>query len=405
MKQPRVLFVAPQWPPGRRQNGIVTYIGNIRHALQAEGIVSQVLAFGNQATEVQHDVHDAERMSSLALSAVRTARRLLRRVAPRLGSSIRATHELVAALALVHRRFAFDLIEIEESFGHSYDVQRLLPWPVVVRLHGPWFLNGAALGVKQDAPFEERVATEGRAIRAARWLSAPSRDVLERTSIRYGADLRHGVVIPNPGPVVPEAEVWNPGNAEPGRVLFVGRFDRHKGGDLVIDAFARVAQTDDRAKLIFIGPDHGLVEDGETRVDLNAYLTSRVPDLRVRERIVVTGAQPASTIVAERLKAAVTVVASRYENFPMTVVEAMAHGTPMIVSGAGGILELARDGQNALVFQSENVDDLARALTNALQQPALCADLARGSRRDYLAKFCPQVVGKSAADYYRSVVR
>ena len=45
------------------------------------------------------------------------------------------------------RRFA-----MEESFGGAWYTQKATELPVVVRLHGPWFLNGAALGKMRCAP-------------------------------------------------------------------------------------------------------------------------------------------------------------------------------------------------------------------------------------------------------------
>ena len=102
----------------------------------------------------------------------------------------------------------------------------------------PWFLNGRALGAPEDEGFRRRVEEEGRAIRDADLITAPSHDVLEQTRAFYGLTLDEAEVIPDPAPRM--TEHWHLNDADPRRILFVGRFDRHKGGDLIIDAFGQV---------------------------------------------------------------------------------------------------------------------------------------------------------------------
>ena len=87
---------------------------------------------------------------------------------------------------------------MEEAFGLAGWLQWVIPIPVCIRLHGPWFLNGAALGVPEDNAFRRRVALEGWAIRHASAVTAPSLDVLERTRTYYGLALEGAQVIPNP---------------------------------------------------------------------------------------------------------------------------------------------------------------------------------------------------------------
>ena len=98
---------------------------------------------------------------------------------------------------------------MEEAFGLAGWLQRAIPIPVCIRLHGPWFLNGAALGVPEDDAFRRRVALEGWAIRHASAVTAPSLDVLERTRTYYGLALEEALVIPNPTQPVDPARRGN----------------------------------------------------------------------------------------------------------------------------------------------------------------------------------------------------
>ena len=143
---------------------------------------------------------------------------------------------------------------MEESFGWPHSVCEAISIPVCVRLHGPWFLNGTVLGVPADENFREKLRDEGRAIKIADAVSAPSGDVLERVREFYGLALPDAEVIPAPTLPIAAAYRWRLEDCDRKQVLFIGRFDRHKGGDLIIEAFGRVLEVIPDARLLFCGP-------------------------------------------------------------------------------------------------------------------------------------------------------
>src|SRR5262249_5703059 len=144
--------------------------------------------------------------------------------------------------------------------------------PICVRLHGPWFLNGTVQGIREDREFRRRVVEEGQAIAAADAVTASSGDVLERTRAYYGLALEDAEVIHPPTAPVPPGEQWRPEACDPAQVLFIGRFDRHKGGDLIIEAFGRVLREVPQAQLCFVGPDHGCRDASGRRWGLEEFL-------------------------------------------------------------------------------------------------------------------------------------
>jgi glycosyltransferase involved in cell wall biosynthesis len=261
-------------------------------------------------------------------------------------------------------------------------------------------LNGRALGVAEDAAFEWRVRREGSAIKRAFAVSAPSHDVLRQVRRRYAIALPYAEVIPNPGPVVAAEQRWDRRSAGSHQILFVGRFDRHKGGDLVVDAFREVAQKNPTAELFFAGPDRGLKDDAGHTTSLAQYIERNISDRDVQGRLHVLGPQSRDAIGELRRRAAVTVVASRYENFPMTVVEALAFGTPLVASDAGGIPEMVRDGTTALTFRAGDHRDLAAKIGKLIDDRNLASALATRARADYEVRFAPAVVARQMADFY-----
>jgi hypothetical protein len=75
-------------------------------------------------------------------------------------------------------------------------------------------------------------------------------------------------------------------------------------------------------------------------------------------------------------------VPSMVESFGLVALEAMAAGTPVIVSAAGGLVEIVEDNISGLHFETSNSDDLAEKIATLVANPDLRAVLAeRGLQR------------------------
>ena len=81
-----------------------------------------------------------------------------------------------------------------------------------------------------------------------------------------------------------------------------------------------------------------------------------------------------------------------FENAPVTIAEAFACGTPLVVSGFGGMAEFVRDGVDGLHFEPGRASDLARQLRRLLEEPGLLASLGASFPR-------PKTVEEDAADW------
>ena len=146
-------------------------------------------------------------------------------------------------------------------------------------------------------------------------------------------------------------------------LLFVGEFEKRKGIDVLIDALARLP--------LQLRTTHGLVLAGAARG--TAQLQSELPTA-------ILGHVSDSVLSALYRNAAAFVYPSRYEGFGLPVLEAMAHGTPVIASDAGAIPETGGDA--ARYFRSGDAADLAAALTEVLQSIGLAQQMRdRGLQR------------------------
>ena len=142
----RVAFMSPCWPHDRIANGIATYVANVRRGLATRDVEAHVLA-----TEVDPALRDPlihalpEGAPPRPLSV-----RLRQSVAGFRSRNLRIQEALgfriASALREIHAASPLDLFELEETFGVGEVVRRHVPFPVVVRLHGPWCEVGPQVG-------------------------------------------------------------------------------------------------------------------------------------------------------------------------------------------------------------------------------------------------------------------
>jgi glycosyltransferase involved in cell wall biosynthesis len=400
-----VAFVSPGWPPDAFANGIIPYVANMVDEMRIAGHRAMVVT--QQAKDV--DDSDLVRVASLLRVprnlAVRTLDTLAYQVSQDLGIRRQLTRSLIAVCRQLIEEQGLQIVEMEESFGHARWLQQALPIPVVVRLHGPWFLNGPLRGAVDDAAFRRRTRLEKEAILAADAITAPSLDVLEQTRKYYGLELEGARVIPNPVALVPAEERWRSEDSEPETIVFIGRFDRHKGGDLVIDAFAEVARRRPEARLLFIGPDLlGYRDDDGRPWTIQDYLVDRLPEQGIASRVRWLGIQPATSLNEFRRKAAVVVVGSRYDNFPGTVLEAMSLGSPLVAPRIGGIPEIVADGVDGLLYEACNSRDMAAKLLQVLEDRDLAVKLGAQAAVDCEARYAPVILAREIARLFAEVI-
>jgi glycosyltransferase involved in cell wall biosynthesis len=400
-----VAMISPGWPSGAFANGIIPYVANIAQEMRGFGntvtVVAQHARGGVDGVDVRES-NPFERPRSVVDRAVDS---ICYRVVNGLGQRRAVVRALVEECRALIEERGLQLVEIEESHGWSRWLQEALPIPVVVRLHGPWFVNGPLRGAVEGAEFRRQVRDEGRALGEARAITAPSLEILERTRAYYGLPLAGAQVIPAPTEMIPPGRRWRPEGCDPETVVFVGRFDRHKGGDLVIDAFAEVARRRPEARLRFVGADAGIFVDDEGRPrTILEQIALRFPDEASASRVEWLGGQPSSALPELRRQGALVVVGSRYETFALTVVEAMAMGCPLVAPRVGGVPEIVEDGVNGLLFEPGDAGDMAGKICRLLEDRSLAARLGHRAGLDAERRYEPSTVARRIEANYRRVI-
>jgi glycosyltransferase involved in cell wall biosynthesis len=218
------------------------------------------------------------------------------------------------------------------------------------------FKGGARIRVLRQA--------RDRALQRVDALVCPSAYLAAR-AVAWGIDEERVTVIPNaapPLPAVPEQEAARARFGIEGPTLaFAGRITRQKALEVSLEALAQV----EGVSLLVAG-------DGPDLDDVRREARGRGLDGRVR----FVGPLDRDGVLALFRAADASLLSSTWENFPHTVVEALAVGTPVIATAVGGVPELVRDGENGLLVPAGDADALAGAIRRLVAEPGLRDQLA-----------------------------
>jgi glycosyltransferase involved in cell wall biosynthesis len=392
-----IALTTPAWPVGV-PNGIVTYVHNIRLGLMALG--HKVSVFTGTAP-VGPNIGDALMMTG-------DWRFRLRQRWARVRSGALDVHEWNAyrvadCIAKVHARDPIDIVEMEETQGWFMHVQTQLPMPVVPKLHGPGCLTEITSDAARAGP-GTRVWREGRALRASRFVSAPSAQALQRTLDYYQLTSIDHAVLPNPvAPTTDTALQWQCSTAERKTLLYVGRFEHVKGGDVVLKAFRLALDHDPELRLLFVGPNNHTIElDGRSWTLPQAIEAWFKPEQRAA--VEVMGSQSAEAVAQLRCRARATLMCSRFETQSMVVLEAMAQGCPVLATAAGGVVEYVEHERNGLLARSEDIADIAAQTLRLVADDALAERLGQAGQAFVAQRLRPEIAAARNVQWYRHVL-
>ncbi|HUF63684.1 MAG TPA: glycosyltransferase [Verrucomicrobiales bacterium] len=303
------------------------------------------------------------------------------------------------------RRFRPDVIHTHTEWGcgiESLMASRLLKTPLVATLHTFY----ADPGYLQHLPF-----SRGSGVHRALWaflmafynkcnaVITPSHsalDELTRRGLRPPSFLiENGIGAPRlRDPAFLLRRRRELGLEGGPHFIYVGRISQEKSLDVLARAFARVAPALPESRLILVG-------DGPGKPDLARLFAS----LGIASRVTDLGMIPHDRLIDENvpLLGDVFVTASKTENHPVSLLEALAFGLPMIGPGARGIPELIRHEVNGLIFPADDTEALAAHMQLLAIDPALRRRLHEGALSGG-ARYLMQRAGDRLEEAYDAVL-
>jgi glycosyltransferase involved in cell wall biosynthesis len=98
------------------------------------------------------------------------------------------------------------------------------------------------------------------------------------------------------------------------------------------------------------------------------------------------------------------VLPSVSEGLPISILEAMTTGLPVVATRVGGVPELVEDGVTGFVVPSENSAELAKALNRLLDDPSLCRKMGQSGQIKAERQFSAASMQEQTAALYRSLL-
>ncbi len=387
----RILFLSMEYPPETGGGGIGSYVASVAPALVACGHEVHVLSCvsGQEARDYQDQGVWIHRRNQRRL---RGLGRLLR--------SSEATARLRVALSAyfefrllgVH----FDVVEFPDWMAEGLAVSLARPLPLVAHLHTPLHV----ICKYNMRPFHRarRLGDllERTAVRRADFVTAPSHLIaaeLERSGWVGDVPLE---VIPYPVDLDRWEGVPGPERTRPA-VLAVGRLERLKAPEVLVQAAARLSSELPDVEVVFVGRD-GCAGNG---MSYGEYIRLLAAGLGVRTRLV--GQVPRNDLRAWYARARVVAIPSFYENFPMAALEGMASGRPVVCTTRAGVAEILQHGGGRVVPPGDP-DALAHALRPYLLDPVYARAEGRRAREIVKANCHPAVVAQRREAVYLAAI-
>jgi glycogen(starch) synthase len=167
-------------------------------------------------------------------------------------------------------------------------------------------------------------------------------------------------------------------------VLFVGRFEKRKGIDLLLEAIPGLLERHENVEFHLVGNSDISEEHG-----VNVY-SAFVKKYRTKpwfQRVIKHGYVSDDDLAQVYRNCDIFVAPSRYESFGIIFIEAMAFGKPLVGADVGGIPEILQDGTNGLLFRPGDSSDLSDKISALISDGAERMRMGEASRALLKEKF------------------
>ena len=395
-----VALISMEYPPETAYGGIATYARQATQMLAGRGHLIEVFA-GTDGAEKTHCEDGI----------------VVHRIPMHEGLF---TRNVGVAFARRHEQIRFDVLEGPEFRADALEAVRLVPdIPLVVKLHTPFYLCGALGRMEQNWFGQSRTLLSAARRRVqcvfpnvphrdlehvhalqADEVVSPSQSLADMMTREWKLDKARVVAIPYPYTPAP-AMLAIPADTINNRVTFLGRLEVRKG---VVDlgrAIPLVLKQCPQAKFRFVGEAQA---SPDPALNMEQYLKRELSGCAASCEFV--GKVPLDSIPQALAETDVCVFPSLWENFPLVCLESMSAARGVVGSRAGGMAEMLDGGKVGRLAAPRRPEEIANAVVELLQNPALRFTLGLAARQRVLDMYnVERVAALQEAGYQRAIAR
>jgi len=156
------------------------------------------------------------------------------------------------------------------------------------------------------------------------------------------------------------------------KILFVRSFAKIYNTPMAIKVFENIAKKYPNASLCMVGPDR----DGS--LESTKALAKKAG---LEDRVIFTGGLPKEEWIALAKDYDIFINTTNFDNLPVSIVEAMALGFPIVSTNVGGLAYLIEDGVDGLMVDKNDHEEMIQKIEELLNNPNLCKNLSTNARK------------------------
>ncbi|WP_300978584.1 glycosyltransferase family 4 protein [Flavobacterium sp.] len=378
-----IAFLTPEYPHPNtgHSGGIGTSIKNLAIGLLAQKCKVRVLVYGQREDAIFEDegicIQQIKNIKCKGLSWWLTRKKIQ------------------TIINQLYEAREIDVIEAPDWTGITSFITPK-KCPIVIRLHGSdtYFCHLDKRPVKWINKFHEK-----RGLQNADGLLSVSHYSAEVTNVLFGLD-NEFTIIPNPIDTLLFRSNAENSNEEKS-ILYFGSLIRKKGLLELPLIFNKVVEKNPKAKMVLVGKDVPDIATGNYSTwDMMQALFSE----QAKDQVSYLGSIPYAEIKAKIAEATLCVFPSFAEAFPVSWLEAMAMGKPIVASNIGWATEMIDDGKSGYLVDPRDHNLFADKIIDLLKDEQLRLDMSKEARNRVESIFDIQKIALQNVKYYRGII-
>jgi glycosyltransferase involved in cell wall biosynthesis len=394
-----IVFVNPEYPSrsGQDHGGIATYIYSMANALAQEGNTVHIIA---KSSTIPDKLHDNVLFHTINHQPVCRMWSWLDRVTSNdvvweRGYSQGALKRVLE----IHGASPVDCVEISDYNGLGHEFPSVLPFPIVIHFHTPTYVidryNQRRITKKQRRWY----AFEAKSLLRAHSFRCPSTWMKNEACATYGIPGEKVAVIPHPLDTGPfDAIEKTDAKKDVVDILFTGRLERRKGGDILLSQVGRILSLDPRINLTLAGE----LEMGEAGTYRSAI--ERSLDEQQRHRLWLLGPVKRGDLPVLYRRSDIFFMPSLFENAPYALLEAMAARLPVVASNTSGIAELIKHDESGMLFDLDTPDTLLTCIKHMIDSPDRARTFSRKAYDSIKTLCAPKTIAIKSMEFYSHAI-
>lgn len=167
-------------------------------------------------------------------------------------------------------------------------------------------------------------------------------------------------------------------------ILFVGRLEPRKGILAALEIIEDMWKKEQPLRVTLIGANYYLEPYACSAIE---YISKKYHQAIIQGYLKIIQQLPPALVYEQMRRSRFVLIPSTFDNFPITCLEAMALGTPVIAATSGGQAELINE-QTGFIFSWETPADFAKVLDSALQSPQKTLQQKTTAAKELLQAYC-----------------